>query len=456
MKIVKTYGVFVTTLIIIVVAIVLRLYFYGDPRLSVAMNDTQSYIDLSRAPVFSWASITGRRLFTMNLVYNIFVNNTRCHLSSISHPAAVQEANLKLQYCFDRIAFLQNLLSILGWSFLALELSSHIKTPLYKILITIIVLSFALSPQIAEWDSVLSSESLTLSLFAICFALMIEIAFQLFGDRNRNQSTIYFLLAGWLIVFGLWVFVQDANLYFVPITLLLLLPVIIKGRAKQKALLITFFYLVGVFAIGLIASAQSTRWQPSIEHSYERYIFPNSSGINFIKEFGAPDLNAPSFPQWFNKRAPSVYLLFLASHPGFVVSNVLEYMPMFTADFLQPYFIAQNTSLSSALLSLGEVFHPETGGVYLVDTLLLAFMCYTAVDKKERMTRIWTWIGIWIFVSSVAMLFIRYFGDTAGVLRHIFPAVEFLRLLLWILLIVQADLLAIRGNEITSLKKKLE
>lgn len=146
MKAVKTYGISVTIFIIIVAAIMLRLYLYGDPRLSIGMGDTTSYIQSSRAPVLSSASLTSRRLFTMNLVYHIFVNNSNnCPLPVTIDPSKQRQASLELQSCFDRIALLQNLLSMLGWSFLAWELSSRIKTSLYKILITIIILSFAMS-----------------------------------------------------------------------------------------------------------------------------------------------------------------------------------------------------------------------------------------------------------------------------------------------------------------------
>ena len=448
MKVVRTHGIQVITFIIIVIAVILRLYLYGDPRLSIGINDTQTYIDSSHAPILSWASFTGQRIFTMNLVYHIFVNNNNCKLSDISYPAARQENVPRLQSCFDKIAFLQNLLSMLSWSFLAWEMSSRVKTSLYKILVAIIILSFAVSPQIAEWDAVLGSEALTVSLFPICLALLIEIAFQLFEDQTRNKIKFYGLLSAWLIVLGLWMFVQDANVYFVLITPILLTPLIIIDRLKNKALLIASFFLVGIIALGLISSANSARWQVTIEHSYEKFIFPYPSNITFIERLGAPNPNSAGFKEWFDKKAPSAYLLFLASHPRFVISNVVEYMPMFTADYSQPYFTGQNAKFSSSLLTLGEFFHPETDGVYLIDTLLLVSLCYMSVTNREMKIYIWSWIGIWVYFSTAAMLFIRYFGDTYNVIRHLFPAVEFFRLLLWILLIVQTDLLATKENHL--------
>ncbi len=239
---------------------------------------------------------------------------------------------------------------------------------------------------------------------------------------------------------------RHANVYFVLITPILLTPLMIKDRLKNKALLVASLFLIGIIALGLISSANSVRWQVTLEHSYEKFIFPYPSNINYIRELGAPDPNSAGFKEWFDKRAPGAYLLFLASHPQFVTSNVLEYMPMFTADYSQPYFTGQNAKFSSLLLTLGEFFHPETSSVYLIDTLLLVSLCYLTVKKREVKIYIWTWIGIWVYISTAAMLFIRYFGDTYNVIRHLFPAVEFFRLLLWILLIVQADLLATKKD----------
>jgi hypothetical protein len=447
MNFIRKYWLPLTIFMIMIAAIVFRLYLYGDPRLSIGMGDTQSYIDSSRVPVFSWASFTGRRLFTMNLIYHVFIKDPiACPLPITIDPSKLQHANLGFQACFDGIAFLQNLLSMLGWSLLAWELGSRLKTAFYKILITIIILSFAISPQIAEWDSVLSSESLTLSLFPICLALLLEIAFQFPDSGNGNKGKTIVILSVWLIVFTLWVFVQDANLYFVLIILLLGVPLIIKDRFRNKAWGIACFFLIGILALGLISSANSTRWQPSLQHSYERLIFPYPSRLNFIKGWGAPDPGASGFAQWFDKKAPGVYLLFLASHPGFVISNAFQYMYMFTSDFLQPYFNTQSINFNSTLITLGRMLHPESGAVYLMDVLLLGSIIHTALTSRDRTISTWAWIGIWLFLSSTVSLFIRYFGDMESVLRHIFPAVEFFRLLLWILLMIQVDLLAIKAN----------
>ena len=73
---------------IIIIASVIRIFVYGDPNLSIAGNDTVSYVEASQVPLFSSEILTGRRLLTTNIVYKIFepeegyqiiVNGSHCN-----------------------------------------------------------------------------------------------------------------------------------------------------------------------------------------------------------------------------------------------------------------------------------------------------------------------------------------------------------------------------------------
>ena len=41
--------------------------------------------------------------------------------------------------------------------------------------------------------------------------------------------------------------------------------------------------------------------------------------------------------------------------------------------------------------------------------------------------------------AAIFMLLVSYFGDTDGVMRHVFPALEMLRLLMWLSMLVLVD-----------------
>src|SRR5512140_3215256 len=73
---------------------------YGDLRLSVGNSETPSYIGASKAPLFSWQSFAGKRLFTTNLVYKLANDPKVCKLKVVSYPASGAEVNPAIQPCF--------------------------------------------------------------------------------------------------------------------------------------------------------------------------------------------------------------------------------------------------------------------------------------------------------------------------------------------------------------------
>jgi hypothetical protein len=440
MKFVKKYGVLIAICSILLAAIIVRFYLYGDPRLSIGMPDTQSYVDSSRSPLFSWTSLTSRRLFTMNLMYKVFIGNNDCQLTSVGYPAANKINTREFQNCFEKIALFQNLLSILGWSFLAWAISRHLQSSFLKIFAVVSILIFALSPQIAEWDSVLSSESLTLSLFSIIFALLIEAAFLYSRGSSKIDRFLKLLVIALLLILPLWVFVRDANLYILPVSLLIVLPIMIRDRFKKKLLWAISIVLAGVFIAGLVSSVKSMRWHQSMQDTYRTSILAYPKSVDFIESLGAPDPNNAAFSDWFNSHAASTYMIFLAVHPRFVISNLFYYKQLFISDYLQPYFDIQEIKYRDSLVEIGEFFHPESGSFYLIDAILMFVLIYAALKKKEVIASTWAWLGAWLFLSAAATLFISYFGDSEGTLRHIFPYVALFRLFLWVFLIVEADL----------------
>jgi hypothetical protein len=146
-------------LCILALGVWMRVSLYGDLRLSVGNAETPSYIESSRAPLFSWDIFAGKRLFTTNLIFKMANNESECPLAPVSSPVDGVENYREIQPCFDNIVLLQNILAALGWCCLAWSISRFLGNPLLKISSAILILAFAFTPQIAEWDSILSPES---------------------------------------------------------------------------------------------------------------------------------------------------------------------------------------------------------------------------------------------------------------------------------------------------------
>ncbi|MEN9562912.1 MAG: hypothetical protein RIR73_1156, partial [Chloroflexota bacterium] len=90
-----------------------RLSVYGDLSLSIAGNDTITFVEGSQVPLFSADMMTGRRLLTTNLIYKIFEPDSGYE---ILVNGSLETSRRVFQEGFDGIVILQTIVSILGWS----------------------------------------------------------------------------------------------------------------------------------------------------------------------------------------------------------------------------------------------------------------------------------------------------------------------------------------------------
>ena len=432
---------------LVILGVLLRISLYGQLNLSIGNPDTSSYVDASRAPIFSMEAFTGRRLFTTNILYKLANDPQNCPLQAVSYPAEGDEGYRAIQPCFGNIALFQNWLSVFGWCLLAWTTARWIKNPLYKILVIILILAFGFTPQIAERDSVLAPESLSISLFAITLALLQEIILLATSDDQEAPFHKYgFLIPLWFIIFVLWIFIRDVHLYALLVTVILTLPLLFIQKFR-KSVYIPLVIVVSIllFVFGNITSHNSTRWQPSITHVFADYIDPYPTRVEFFYKLGMPkDRSSQEYAVWFQDKALGSYSKFLLFHPRFLVSIIFE-GSYFKSGFVQTYFKAPEVMHRETLLIIGEILHPETYAVYVIDFLLLISICYTAIKSGRPGIYGMAWLALWMFFYLSVSLLLSFFGDTNGTGRHIFPSVEGFRLFGWIYLLVNMDLAGSRA-----------
>lgn len=454
-KFLADHWVTIIILIVLAMGIWFRATAYGDLRLSAGMSDTPSYINSSRADIFSSQMFSGERLFTTNLLYKFANDPSHCPLTVIGNPSVGVEVPRALQACFDKIAVLQNTLSIIGWSFLALILARWLSHPLYKIMAVFLVLAFGFAPQIAEWDSVLSSESISLSMFAIVTGLMLEISQRIAKERKQQSpATTRSLIAIWLVIFLLWVFLRDVHVYACLITAVLLLPFLVVKRLRiSSSIPIVAYVLSGVFILGMYTTQKSPRWELPLFHVMDGRVFTDQGMINyFAARFNMPqDPSSPEYTEWFNTRGFRSYGIFLATHPRYVLSALMERSGYLSEDFIQPYFTTAEIRSRKTLLDVGRIVHPETNAVFLIDFILAASMLIASLKFPTDRLWAWTWITAWMFFFGSVSVLLSFFGDNIGIHRHIFPYVEIFRLLFWIGLLANMDSLAHRAEPVAAL-----
>ncbi len=438
MKVLKKYGRSLLILLITTGMIFLRLNAYGGLNLSVANSDTESYIQGGAAPLFHKDMLTRSRLFTTNLLYYL-ADVQECKIEVVSYPALQTETYRAIQPCFDRVAVFQNIASIIAWSLLALVVSKRLTGRYEKILAAVLVTAFGFTPTIADWDSILGSESLTFSLFAVSIALVVEVGFRLAEDANSRKIST-FIKALTILALALWAFTRDANIYTLVVLLAMstfLLAVPIFRKNKNLIALIAGIFLITV--VGLQSAMLSRRWEVPLANVFNDLLLPHPARVEFLQGLGMPDPASAEYLAWFIENAPRAYAKFLLSHPGYTLTTFTAELGGMFSENIQPYFYSQQTPARLALVAVNDVLHPKTHLIFILDILLLAGLLFSHFRRKNKNFTVWLWLGTWLFLSAALTLAVGFFADSIGVTRHTMFAVEMFRLLFWIFLIILFD-----------------
>ena len=428
--------------LIVLVASFLRVKFYGDPALSIAGNDTLSYVEASQVPLFSAEIFTGRRLLTTNLVYKMFEPESGYE---IRINGSLETTRRGLQRGFDRIVIFQLVLSLIGWGALAWSVSQTLQNSWMRVISALLILLFAHTPQMADWDSILMSESLTFSLFALQLAVLIKITFDLYRDPNA-KVTVWILIWGFVAFF--WVFLRDTNVFTALMTLLMIAVLFVSPHyRKRKSLRGAMIFLGLVAILGLITARASVRTVVQIRNIYKDDIFPNPGVVTVFQGMGMPvdSFYAPEFEPWLQTDGASTLFRFMLAHPGYVATKLWNDFPDSFSEIKQTYFTARDLNPARDILfEIGNALHPENTTPFLASSLPLLGILFLAL-KNIGNSRPWAWLGLWLFFTAALTLIPTILGDTWALNRHALYSSTIFRLTMWLFPIIIMDI-ALNGE----------
>ncbi|MFM8425938.1 MAG: hypothetical protein ACKOBL_12240 [Chloroflexota bacterium] len=425
----------VAVFVIILVFSVLRVKFYGDPALSIAGNDTITYVEAAQVPLFSAEIMTGRRLLTTNLIYKFFEPENGYE---ILVNGSVDTTRRVIQPGFDKIVILQLILSLLGWGALAWFVAENLRDPWLKILSAILILLFAYTPQMADWDSILMSESLTFSLFAFQLALLIKIASEIY--KNPEAKITHWAIS-WGVVFFFWTFLRDTNLFTALMSIVMIAILFVSQRfRKSKSLLGIATFLMLTFVLGIYTSSISVRSTVQLINLYKDDIFPHPERVGYFEKFGMPALETSEFKAWVAEKGSSAMAQFMLSHPGYPTLKILrDFEPAFH-EIKQTYFTAKYLNPTrEVLFALGNAFHPENTTPFLMSLIVLVGIIFLAAKDVDN-SRLWAWIGLWLFFSSSLTLIPTILGDTWALNRHALYSTTIFRLTPLVFSVILVDI----------------
>ena len=446
--------------LIIIFGIQLRLTSYADPTLSVSNYDSVEFIRAAERDIFSLEFFTSNRPATIVLFYKLLEPASGYQLTNLSSPAESLRIEKTLQPGLDRIVVGQMWVAILCWSALAIALARRVLNPVLKIVIVILTLAFAFSPNLADWDSVLLSESLALALFALTLAFTLELIPHLMGNGEGIRPATIWTLLFWATAIGLWGFSRDTNSYmilvmFASVIALLVFPGV-RGTFNWRVLLLVSGLLIGLFLVQNRTLATSDRWVNPFFNNMLVNVFPYPERMAYFEAQGMPLTDEvlafrdglpnqdgfweiPYLMDWVFAEGYSTYARFLITHPGYTVQKILDSFKIVFTENEQPFFPKNFDHTPQWMFYFGNILHPVNNSVVFIVVLLTGGLVWQAYSSRRdndiRISGLFTVLVLGLFV----MLAVSALGDGLGTIRHAMVAVVPFRLFLWLLTLILVD-----------------
>jgi hypothetical protein len=447
-------------------AVWIRLNFYEPLERSVSNYDTERYTHSGEASVFSLDFYTSIRQPTTALAYQLVETPDGYEVTNISSPGDQIHPPLQVQPGFDRITALQSWLAIGAWLLLAGVVFRNLRHPVFKLVGAATILVFAFTPQIAEWDYVMLSEPISLSLFAALLAISIELVASFASKEPQRKGKIVFLVATWFAVVALWAFARDTNAYMLPLFALALIGLALwrptSDRIGRRNLLIAAAALVLLFLAVARTAQLSERWVNPYFNNILARVLPVPEHRAFFEARGLPvseELLAEvggnltelslfeddALVEWVQDKGLSTYIEFLVTHPAWALGEFVNGIAIGFSENAQPFFRRSETT-PEALVYWGNLLHPQDAGVIFVVVGEMVIVGVVAT-RSSRMRAIGLLFGI-LLIGDFATLFMAIHGDASSIVRHVVGSIMPLRLTLWLLAPFTLDGIAVtRGSK---------
>ena len=425
-----------------------RTVYYGRMDDSVAVQDTASYFETAEKASLKLTFFEQPRSVTLPLLIRISNPSGEYELTQMAEPYFETEPRLAVQPGTEALVRNQTVISICCWVSCALLIVSSLDGWFAKALAAFLILSFGFVPQIADWDSILSSESLNFSLFALLVGLLIKVL----PNGKADNFGAWAAAAGLVIVNFFWIFTRDTNAYFVLVeAVLLILAAIIywtRRSGQRVSSLICGFLLAGLFIFHQGTMRESERWMVPLLNNLVVNIFPYEERVEFFEEnsmpvdeeilslTGSAEYNAitenEKLIHWVRRFGMQTYQRWLLSMPLWCVQQVYENLDGFFEENRQPFFYGSKEQRPHWAEKPGNLLHPLSAAVIVVDLLLIIFLGTKMVRSGSSADIRFFWLLLILFLGGGLLMSLSYLGEVRSVWRHVLGGVTALRLTMWL------------------------
>ncbi len=432
----------------------MRFSFYEPLDRSVSGHDTERYTVLLGTPNFWSELFTSNRQTTTTLVYRLLAPPGGYEITNLSSPGDFVQPPLAIQPGLDRISAFQSWLAIVAWVCLGLVVFRNLQNPAFKFLGAFLVLFFGFSPQIAQWDYVMLTEPVSMSLFVLLLALSVELVVLAARDQKSPSALTYVLLVAWFLIAIAWVFTRDTNVYLL-LVILAAFAILVLIRSSRERLplrqLLFFSALLLLLLFGANYSLQrSARWVNPFFNNFITHILPNPEYLAFFEAKGLPvtdevralegtSLSSLAYFEidylvdWVEEHGSSAYMQFIITHPGWAIQTVLANSEAAFGESTQPFFERNPDVTLDSFFYFGRLMHPVHISILFITAAQIVLFVNLAIKNKDQSKKAIAGLFVVFLLGEIFMFAISILGDASSIVRHTMGAVMPMRLSLWLL-----------------------
>jgi len=390
-------------------------------------RDTDTYLDVARESLFSLDFLAGARSWTVPLLYKVMPEGDKW------------------------LALGQFALSVGCWLALAGVVAWCVRPGAYRLVAFALILVFSMAFPIIQWDTVILTESVSISLTVAVVAAWLALV------RAPGPPTVAAVLATTLF----WVFARDTNAFLALITVPLVGLWLLRpgARASRVALL---GGLCAIVALGFLSTttenAQLRREERPMLHVVGERILPDTDKRDYFVDHGMPeptprvlanrhrlaglgngvasDPASDEFLEWVRDHGRSTLAGYLATHPYDTVRPVVGERARLV-NVISGYRSGDSRTILPA--TIAEFIYPGTFQAVFF-WLVVIGLGAALVTARARPQPVWI-VPLVALALQIPHALVVWHGDTLEVPRHGLLVAVLLRLSLLLLALFAIDAL---------------
>jgi len=350
-------------------------------------------------------------------------------------------------------ALLQTVISIFSWGILALILARQFSSPGLKSFAFILVLFISLGYYVLIWDTVVLTESLSLSLMVLIMA----------GWLWLLESWHWYKALLLVLISIAWAFTRDTNFWLLSLITGFTALGGIYGKRRWLGFAII---LLIVFVLASVASEHGRRWVFPFQNVFTARILPDLGAVEFFSDCGMPvtenllalsggnassndrafynDAVLDGYRNWQDTSGKLCYLKWLTLDPSrSLILPIKDFPTLIAFEDITRFFPKTYRPILPSWLDV--IIYPQFG-ITVTWLCLMLLMIFTAKFPSWRKKPLWI---VWavLTLSLYPHLFLIWHGDTLGLDRHALGIIIGYFLSFWFFILLTLDWVYERQNE---------